>query len=145
MALTCALSSALLEKLVRGAGAQRIRMIRQECLRMVDEDAKHFAQVLEAIAANDRVAFVEALKTATEIPCRLHARSHQLLRIARRSRATIDARYRVDLACVIALATASGRAAQALVRENLRWLGDRTYARRIMTRVRQAATHDRTR
>jgi len=144
-ALACALAAALLEKLLRGAGASRARAIRQECLRMVEEDAKRFAGVLEATKANDRVAFAEALKAATDIPCDLHERSHELARLARRARSSIDRRYRVDLVCVLALAGASARASQALARENLRWLGEPAYARKTHRRLRQAAAHDRTR
>ncbi|MBI3324168.1 MAG: cyclodeaminase/cyclohydrolase family protein [Candidatus Omnitrophica bacterium] len=140
-AFTCALASALLEKLIRGSGAQRSRTIRQACLRLVEEDAKQFALVLEATTANDRVAFAQALKAAIEIPQQVHAHAQQLLRLAGRARSTIQPRYRVDLVCVTALAAASGRATRALVRENLRWLRDPGYARRTLRRLRQASAH----
>jgi len=153
-ALACALSAALLEKLVsptaprratklasfrrRSPAAGMIRATRTQALRLVDEDARTFAHVIKAMYQQDKIATRKALKQAIEVPLRVHVSAHQILQAAERAKRDIPKRYHSDLTCVIALAKASREAARAFVETNLAWLGDKTYTRQVRRKLARA-------
>lgn len=131
-ALACALAAALLEKLAsRPGAAESLRTIRTRCTKLIEEDAHAFARVIQAHMHRDRQAVRRALKVAIEVPAEVCTASQRLLTAAARIRPTLTPAYTSDLRCAVALARASGQAAQALVKTNLEWLDDRAYSRRI--------------
>ena len=136
--MTCALAAALCEKLLNErAGVAEVRRVRRRCAGLIARDAEVFSCVIRAYYQHDRPAIQRALKTAIQVPLSVHAASQRLLQLAKRGRATIRPRYRVDLICAIALAQASRQAARALVMTNLAWLGDRAYSRRMIQRLQR--------
>jgi len=138
-ALSAALAAALLEKLTtRPSAALRLRRSRRECLRLIEQDAACFARVIQAMRAGRREAFVRSLKVAIDVPCRIIFQARSVRRQARASQQRIARQFHSDLQCVVALTQAAEQGAAALVRTNLSWLADRTYARRINRRLRAA-------
>ena len=133
-ALSCALAAALVEKLAsqpsraRGGQAGRTgsaataRSLRACCARLIEADAKAFARVVRAGARQDRNTLRRALTVATDIPCQVGECAQQVLSIARRIRARVSPRYRVDLRCAEALAAAAKQSAQALAAANRVWM-----------------------
>lgn len=121
-ALSCALAAALVEKLAgRTGSAATARKLRACCTRLIEADAKAFAAVVRAGARQDRSALRRALRVATDVPCQVGECAQQVLSIARRIRARVSPRYRVDLCCAEALARAAKQSAQALVAANCAW------------------------
>ena len=121
-ALSCALAAALVEKLAgRTGSAMTARRLRACCTRLIEADAKAFAAVVRASARQDRSAIRRALTVATDIPSQVGECAQQVLSIARRIRARVSPRYRVDLDCAQALARAAKQSAQALVAANRAW------------------------
>ena len=138
-ALTTAFAAALVEKLtIRAAVARRLKRIRDDCVRLAAHDAEQFAQVVRALRTHRRSHLQQALRTATDIPCRVieHARAIQTIcRILSRS---LKSQFRADLRCAQALARAAEVGADAMIRTNLSWLGDGTYAATIQRRLKRA-------
>lgn len=121
-ALSCALAAALVEKLAgRTTAAPTARRLRARCTRLIDADAEAFARVIRASAREDQAAVRRALKTATDIPCQVGECAQQVLAVARRIKARVSLRYRVDLRCADALARAAKQSACALVDANRAW------------------------
>ena len=122
-ALACALAAALVEKLTHRTGnAVTARRLRVCCTSLIEADAKAFARVVRVGARGDRQALRRALTVATEIPCQVGECARQVLSIARRIRARVSPKYRVDLDCAQALATAAKPSAQALATANRAWM-----------------------
>ena len=122
-ALACALAAALVEKLAHRTGsALTARKLRACCASLIEADAKAFARVVRAGARQDRQALRRALRAATDIPCQVGECAQQVRSIARRIRARVSPKYRVDLDCAQALATAAKQSAQALVAANRAWM-----------------------
>lgn len=143
-ALSAALSAALLEKLVQSPRlTRRLRVIRRECVDLIEADARTFAGVIRAIREDDRPSFRRSLKAATEIPCRVveHARLVQVACEA--ATRDVKPRFQSDLLCAMATARGAEESARALIRTNLAWLKDQRYAAQIHRRLRAAASHDR--
>ncbi len=139
-ALTVALAAALLEKLImRAATGRRLRVVRSECLHLIERDADVFAGVIQATRSSNPPAFRRALKAATEIPCRVYAHAEAIAATARAEQRSIKPRFRSDLRCVVALARAASQSAHALIETNLQWLDDPVYRRRIRSRLRSSA------
>lgn len=122
-ALACALAAALVEKLAHRTGsAATARRLRVCCTRLIEADAKAFARVVRVGARGDRQALRRALRVATDIPCQVGECAQQVLSIARRIRARVSPKYRVDLDCAQALAAAAKQSAQALATVNRAWM-----------------------
>lgn len=139
-AFNASLSAALLEKLLPlGPAARRLRRIRRGCLALIERDARAFAGVMRATRAGDRMVFRRSLKTATEIPCRVYEHAQILRALCRNARRRVRPRFRSDLRCAAAIASATDRSARALIQANLAWLRDRGYAERIHRRLKAAA------
>ena len=131
-ALTCALSAALLEKLLSPArDIRRFRVLRQRCATLVDEDARTLSHVIRAYYHGDARAAKRRLKAAIRIPADICLASQELLAQARASAHLIKPRYRVDLRCAMELAKAAGTSARALVETNLSWLDEPAFTRRV--------------
>ena len=131
-ALTCAVSAALLEKLLRASSDVRpLRALRMRAMALIEQDAKAFSQVIHAYYRGSRSSAQRKLKVAIEIPLTVYRDSVHLLAVAARSRRLIKPRYRVDLDCAVALANATALASLALVRTNLAWLDEPAFTRRV--------------
>ena len=123
VALSCALSAALMEKLAsRPQVAQAARTIRRRCALLVDEDARVFASIIHAMSRQDRQAVRRAMKAAIAVPREISTSARQLRRISRQIGKGIRPNFRVDLRCADALAKASDDSARALIRTNQAWL-----------------------
>ena len=132
VALACALSAALLEKLVdQSPYAASLRALRVRCAQLVEEDAVTFAGVIKAYYQQDRAAAKRSLKGAIAIPVAVHEAARRILTAAQEARKRINPRYRSDLTCVVALARAARVASEAFIDTNLKWLDDPAYARRV--------------
>lgn len=144
-ALSGALSAALLEKLLlQPSSVKRLRTIRRECLRLIDEDALTFARVIEATRAKRADAFANALKRATDVPCRVAEHAAAVQASCRAARRLIKPRFQSDLRCAQALARAAEQSAWALIQTNLAWLKDRSYSRSVRRRLaRSRRAHGR--
>ncbi|MDP3722554.1 MAG: cyclodeaminase/cyclohydrolase family protein [Candidatus Omnitrophota bacterium] len=126
-ALSCALAAALVEKLAGRTGSAIIaRRLRACCTRLIEADAQAFARVVRAGARQDHRAIRRALTVATGIPSQVGECAQQVLSIARRIRARVSPRYRVDLRCAEALARTAKQSAQALVAANRAWRRQRS-------------------
>jgi formiminotetrahydrofolate cyclodeaminase len=91
--------------------------------------------VVTAYQQKDQAAIRRSLKAATEVPLQVALAAASVLRLARHARAVVSPKYRSDLTCVEALAAASRKAAEAFMRNNLTWLKDPAYSRRVHTRL----------
>ena len=139
-ALGAALAAALLEKLVVDARTVKtLRRLRREGLELVRRDAEAFARVIQATRTGRRTAVRQALKAATEIPCRVVEVARIVQAACRSARRSIKPQFQSDLVCAQAMAEAAERAGQALIRTNLAWLKDPAYAARLSRRLRRAA------
>lgn len=135
-ALSTALAAALLEKLsVAQATVIRLRGIRCECLRLVEQDARTFASVIAATRTRRQATFRSRLKAAIDVPCRIVERAQTIQRLAREQAGRIKPQFRSDLQCVSALATSAETAARALINTNLAWLNDPRYRLAIHRRL----------
>jgi len=122
VALSCALSAALVEKLAgRKPAAGIARRLRHCCTKLIDADAKAFEQFIRARKRADRRALRRSLKAATDIPSQVEECSKQVLEVARRIRMHVSPRYRVDLRCAEQIAKAARQSARALVAANRAW------------------------
>lgn len=138
-ALSAALAAALLEKLAahpRAVG--RLRRLRRECVRLIQQDATMFARVIAATRAGNRRAFASSLKRSTEVPYRVFAHAKTIQATCRAEQRSINPQFQSDLHCVMALAAAAGESARTLIDTNLAWLKDRAYAARMRRRLRAA-------
>ena len=142
-ALAAALSAALLEKLVhRAALITRLRRIRRECTALIQRDAKMFARVIQATRHKNRQRFSRALKTATEVPCRVFEDALTVQRACRDAQRSVKPQFQSDLRCAMAVALAAAESARTLVLTNLAWLNDRAYTKRIRRRLQSASRTD---
>ena len=138
-ALSAALSAALLEKLVyRPQVARRLRRMRRACVVLMERDAEMFAHVIQATRAHQRQAFTRALKTATEVPCRVFEHAQAIQSTCRAAQRSVNPRLQSDLRCAMALAMAASESARTLIQTNLTWLNDRAYTRTIQRRLQSA-------
>lgn len=135
-ALTCAVSAALLEKLLGpSCDIRRFRALRRRCTELIDADARTFAGVIKAYYQRDERAAKQRLKAAIRIPADVCLASQELLAQARASARLIKPRYRVDLRCAMELAKAAGFSSRALVETNLAWLDEPAFSARIRTEL----------
>ena len=135
-ALSAAAGAALLEKLLGPIGpVKRLTRIRRECARFAQQDAEVFARVIAASRSGNRRAFGNALKAATEIPCRVFEHARTIRAMARTAEDVIQPQFRSDLISARAMAAAAAEGAQALIQTNLGWLKDRAYARAMHRRL----------
>jgi formiminotetrahydrofolate cyclodeaminase len=143
-AMACAASAALLEKLLNPVASSRaggavtphpasksMRAIRATTLRLIQRDAQAFSRVIKAYYQHDKAAIRRSLKEATEIPLTIALSARRVTATARQLKPQIKPRYRSDLTCVEALATAARTAAEAFVDTNLAWLNDAAYTARV--------------
>ena len=139
-ALTAALAAALLEKLiVRQDIARQLRKSRRECTRLIDQDAKTFARVVDVMRTGQRQEFTRALKQAIDVPCRVYERACAIRSIGHAAQRLDKPQLRSDLRCAMALADAAGVSARELIDTNLTWLKDPVYARAIRRRLQLGA------
>ena len=139
-ALGAALSAALLEKLTLDSRlVRRLQRVRQECLHLVDADAKTFASVIHAVRRGNRAAFRRLLKQATDVPCRIVEYAGAIQAECRRARRAVKPQFQSDLKCAEAMAGAAAHSARALVDTNLAWLKEPGYTHRIHRRLRTAS------
>ena len=110
------------------------RLIRRRQTRLIDEDARAFARVIQAMSTRPGL-FRRRLKGAVDIPAQVHDDARRLGRLARGVKRTIPPRYHVDLLCAEALAEAAAQSAKALIMTNLAWLNEPAYAQRIRRRL----------
>ena len=142
-ALSAALAAALLEKLVyRPSLARRLRTIRRACLALIQRDAATFSRVIHATRANNRQAFVRALKTATDVPCRVFEYAQLVQAMCRAVQRSVSPKLQSDLRCAMAVSIAAAESARTLILTNLAWLNDRAYTKQIQHRLRAAARSD---
>ena len=135
-ALTCAVSAALLEKLLGASSdVRRLRALRRRCTGLIDADARTFAGVIKAYYQRDARLAKRRLKAAIRIPVDVCLASGQLLARARRDAHLLKPRYRVDLRCAMELAKAAGASSRALVETNLAWLDEPAFARRVRAQL----------
>ncbi len=138
-AFSAALAAGLLEKLVVDpARTRRLRRIRRECLALVEGDAATFASVIRATRAKDRQAFRRALKTATDVPCRVFERAKAVQTACRQAQRVVKPRFQSDLRCALAIALAAAESARTLIHTNLAWLDDAAYAKAVQRRLDRA-------
>jgi formiminotetrahydrofolate cyclodeaminase len=137
-AMSAALSAALLEKLAPSpALGRRLRSIRQDCLALIEVDARTFARVIQSTRMpGNRRAFVRALKAATAVPLRLFRHAQTIQAISRAAQRRMKPRFRSDLQCVTALARASADGARALILTNVAWLNDHQYTKTVRRALR---------
>lgn len=139
-ALSGALSAALLEKLLlQPAAVRRLRRVRHSCLRLIEEDARSFAQVIAATRSPGRRRFQRALKAATEVPWQVFRHAQAVQALCRKAQRSVKPRWQSDLRCAMALALAAAESARTLIQTNLTWLNDRAYARTMQRRLQAAA------
>ena len=139
-ALSAALSAALLEKLIyRPQVARRLRTIRRTCIELIERDAQLFARVILATRAHRRQAFARALKTATEVPCRVFEYAQVVQSTCRAAQRSVNPRLQSDLRCAMALAMAARESARTLIQTNVTWLNDRAYTKTIQRRLQSAS------
>ena len=133
VALSAALSAALLEKLIANpVQARRLRRIRQECVALIERDARAFARVIRASRrGTSRRLFERALQAATRAPLQVFTHAQALCAAANAAERSVKPRFRSDLRCALALARASRDGAKALILTNLIWLNDASYARTV--------------
>ena len=137
-ALGAAASAALLEKLVgEGVAGRRLRRIRRQTGRLIEEDAKAFARVIAATRSPNRGRFRSALHAATRVQETVLRAAGEVQRAGRAARRAIKPRFQSDLRCAMALAKASAESAKALIRTNLTWLNDSRGTRRMPRRLRR--------
>jgi len=135
-ALGAALSAALLEKLTTTtAGVRALRVIRRDCVRLIEQDAVRFAKVIEATRAGNRAMFRRSLKTATDVPCRVCEHAQAIQAACRRAQRSVKVQFQSDLRCARALAQAAETSARALIDTNLTWLNDPAYTKTIHHRI----------
>ncbi len=135
-ALSAALAAALLEKLTPQANAARaLRHVRRRCLALVEQDAETFAQAIHALQSRQTGAFRQRLRAATALQEQVFQHAHMIQQAGRQSMRRIKPQFRSDLECTIALAEAARQSASALIRTNLTWLNDPTYAARVRRRL----------
>jgi len=151
-ALTCAVSAALLEKLVSPvAGSRRgsapkpspvagsLRATRRQVAALVQRDAQAFARVIKAYYQQDKAAIRRSLKEATQIPLTIAQAAGRVLAVSRGVKAGIKPRYRSDLTCVEALAKAARTGAEAFVETNLAWLNEPRYTQQVRRQLARTA------
>lgn len=139
MALSAALSAALLEKLLaRPADAAPIRRIRTACLALAELDATVFGRVIQASRHGDRRRFAAALRKATDVPWTVFRHARAVRAACRKARRSVKPRFQSDLRCAEALAEASGAGAKILVLTNLAWLQDPHYTKQMKRRLAAA-------
>ena len=135
-ALACAMSAALLEKLLSSSrDVRRFRALRHRCAVLIETDARTFSKVIEAYYRRNPRAAKARLKAAILIPAEVCEASRELLGQARASAHLIKPRYRVDLRCAIELAKAAHASALALVETNLVWLDEPAFSTRIRAQL----------
>ena len=146
-ALCCALAATLIEKLARQPRlAAELGAIRRRGLGLIDHDAETFARVIRSLSrpprqvhsagrGRNRPASRRALKAAIDVPRQVFRDARRLLVLSRTVRRAVSPRYRVDLDCAVAIATAAVASARGLVKTNLAWLGDPVYSRRIRKQI----------
>jgi formiminotetrahydrofolate cyclodeaminase len=137
-ALAAAMAAALLEKLQPHPAAD-LRRLRLSCAKLIEEDARRFARVIDVSRRNDRRAFAQALRQATEVPCRVFEAAHRTKANARAARRFIRPKLQSDLRCATAVADAAARSAKSLIETNLAWLRDPEYTSKTRSRMRRAA------
>jgi formiminotetrahydrofolate cyclodeaminase len=138
-ALCVALAAALLEKLiVRRPALRRLHAIRARAASFIEEDARRFARVIQCTRLGHRGRFREALKSATDIPCRIFEDAQVIQAECRRAQRDVKPQFQSDLRCALAVALAGAESARTLIETNLAWLGDDTNATRISKQLRTA-------
>ena len=141
-ALSAALAAALLEKLVVSPSqGKRLRAIRKECVLLIHRDAERFARVIQATRQKRRPAFSRALKTATDVPCRVFEHTQVVQAACRAAQRSVKPRFQSDLRCAMAVAMAAAESARTLIHTNLAWLNDRAYTKRVRRRLQSAQQH----
>jgi formiminotetrahydrofolate cyclodeaminase len=131
-ALACALAAALLEKLCRTPRqARAIRAVRLRATKLIEGDARAFAEVIRAQAGGNRRAAARKLRAATKIPATVYRSAHELLALSQPIARMINPKYQSDLRCARAIAQAAAESAKALITTNLDWLGDAEYSRQM--------------
>ena len=139
-ALGAAMAAALLEKLIgHGRSGQRLRRIRCQVTRAIEQDAKVFARVIEATRHADQRTFCSSLKAATALQVSVLQAAREVQRVGRAARRTIRPRFQSDLRCAMALASAAAASAKGLIRTNLTWLNDPLYTHRLQRSLRQVS------
>jgi formiminotetrahydrofolate cyclodeaminase len=122
-AASLALAASLLEKLLpQPVGRRRMRRLRRECVRLIDGDARAFAQVIAATRQRDRTILRRRLKAATAIPLRIRRHAATAKHLCQAAGRSVPPRLQSDLRCVTALAQASAMAAGILAATNRAWL-----------------------
>lgn len=134
-----ALASALLEKLsTSSTSIAALAKIRRESLKLIEQDAQRFAQVIAALRTGNKRLFGKRLRLATEVPYRVFVAAQRIQKMCRRQKSSIRPQFHSDLHCVMALSQASAKSAQALIDTNLAWLKDKRYARSVRQRMQRA-------
>ena len=131
-AMAVAIAAALCEKLSgHGPTLQRLRVIRRQASAFIDQDAKAFARVIDALRSGRRPQARQALKAATGLQGRVFQLAQELQAISRNAKPRIPSRYGSDLQCVMAIAMAAKRSAAILIRANIAWIDEPQYTKRM--------------